>query len=135
MMQQDLEPKIIYFPKISDPRGSLTFLEEPDIIPFQIERVFWTYDVPAGETRGGHAYKTQSEVIIALSGSLDVVVQNKEGKETKFQLNRPYYGLFLPPQTWRHMENFSTNSLSLHLSSKKFDEMEYIRDILQFLKS
>jgi hypothetical protein len=121
--------RIIEFPKISDPRGNLTFVQGYDQIPFDIKRVFWTYDIPGGEQRGGHAYKTQSEVIIALSGSFDIIITDKFGERTKYSLNRSYYGLYLPPETWRHMENFSTNSFSLHLSSHVFDEQDYIRDI------
>lgn len=124
-----LEYRIIEFPKITDPRGNLTFIQNPQHISFEIQRVFWTYDVPGGETRGGHAYKTQEEVIIALSGSFDVVVTHPDGKGEKITLNRSYFGLYLPPGTWRHMENFSTNSLGLHLSSMPYQESDYIRDI------
>lgn len=120
--------KIIDFPKVMDPRGNLTFLQHPNVIPFEIQRVFWTYDVPGGETRGGHAYKNQQEVIVALSGSFDVVITHADGSTTKYHMNRSYYGLYLPPLTWRHMENFSTNSLSLHLSSMKFSADDYIRN-------
>jgi hypothetical protein len=127
--------RIIELPKILDPRGNLTFLQNNDQIPFEIQRVFWTYDVPSGEIRGGHAYKTQEEVIIALSGSFDVLVRNQIGILEKFQLNRSYYGLYLPPNTWRHMENFSTNSLGLHLSSHSYLEEEYIRDFNEYVKS
>lgn len=118
----------IDFPKIVDPRGNLTFLQNPHQIPFEIQRVFWTYDVPGGEQRGGHAYKQQEEIIIALSGSFDVVITHQDGSKETFQLNRSYYGLYLPPLTWRHMENFSTNSLGLHLSSMEYLESDYIRD-------
>jgi hypothetical protein len=122
------QPHLIDFPKILDRRGNLTFLQHPDQIPFEIERVFWTYDVPGGEMRGGHAYKSQQEVIIALSGSFDVVISHPDGTEERHQLNRSYYGLYLPAKTWRHMENFSTNALALHLSSSAFDADDYIRD-------
>ncbi|MEY2800300.1 MAG: TDP-4-oxo-6-deoxy-alpha-D-glucose-3,4-oxoisomerase, partial [Bacteroidota bacterium] len=87
--------RLIDFPKIQDPRGNLTFLQYPSQIPFEIKRVFWIYDVPGGETRGGHAYKLQMEVIIALSGSFDVIITNKDGSEKKISLNRSYYGLYL----------------------------------------
>lgn len=120
--------KILEFPKILDPRGNLTFLQAPKIIPFDIRRVFWTYDVPGGEKRGGHAYKQQEEVIIALSGSFDVIIKRPNGDMETFSLNRSYYGLYLPPNTWRHMENFSTNSVGLHLSSLPYTEDDYIRD-------
>ena len=117
----------LYFPKISDPRGNLTFLQFPQQIPFEIKRVFWTYNVPGGETRGGHAYYTQEEVIIALSGSFDVVITYKQGIQERVNLKRGYEGLYLPPKTWRHLENFSTNSVSLHLSSSSFIAEDYIR--------
>lgn len=119
--------QIIDIPKILDARGNLSFLENEAHFPFIIKRVFWTYDVPGGETRGGHAYHTQHEVIIALSGSFDVVIMNKKGEESKFSLNRSYKGLYLPPNTWRHIENFSTNAISLHLSSSAFDANDYVR--------
>ncbi len=127
--------RIIDFPKILDRRGNLTFLENYKQIPFEIKRVFWTYDVPGGELRGGHAYYMQEEIIIALSGSFDVVVTDKKGREIKYSLNRSYFGLYLPAMTWRHMENFSTNSLGLHLSSNIYKEEDYIRDFEVFSKS
>lgn len=124
--------QLIQFPKIQDPRGNLTFLQHADQVPFVIKRVFWTYDVPGGERRGGHSYKTQQEIIIALSGAFDVVITDAEGAEERFHMNRSYYGLYLPANTWRHMENFSTNSLGLHLSSSVFESGEYIRDFEDF---
>lgn len=120
--------KFIDLPKIEDDRGNLTFLQENNQIPFKIERAFWTYDVPGGEQRGGHAYKTQKEMVIALSGSFDVVITHKDGSMEKYQLNRSYKALYIPPRTWRHIENHSTNAVSLHLSSKKFDDKDYIRN-------
>lgn len=127
-----MKPYIIDLPKIQDPRGNLTFLQYPNQVPFEIQRTFWTYDVPGGELRGGHAYHIQEEVIIALSGSFDVVITNSDGSKEKFSLNRSYYGLFLPPKTWRHVENFSTNALALHVSSKMFLTEDYIRDFEDF---
>lgn len=127
-----MKPYIIELPKIQDPRGNLTFLQSPSQIPFEIKRTFWTYDVPGGEIRGGHAYHKQEEVIIALSGSFDVVITNPDGSKEKFSLNRSYYGLYLPPKTWRHIENFSTNSLALHVSSEIFSTEDYIRDFEDF---
>ena len=121
------KPQLLQFPKIIDPRGNLTFLQHPQHLPFVIQRVFWTYDVPGGEQRGGHAYKQQEEIIIALSGSFDVVVTYPDETQERFSLNRSYYGLYLPALTWRHTENFSTNSLSLHLSSSKYTESDYVR--------
>jgi hypothetical protein len=131
-----METKQLNFPKISDPRGNLTFIQFPEQIPFEIQRVFWTYNVPGGEIRGGHAYKTQQEVIIAVSGSFDVIVKDEHGKTQKIHLNRGYEGLLLPPNTWRHLENFSTNSVSLHLSSGIYSEDDYIRtyDVRQFVR-
>ena len=126
--------KLLHFPKIVDPRGNLTFIQFPDQIPFKIERVFWTYDVPGGEIRGGHAFIKQQEVIIALSGSFDVVILDQKGRKKVVNLNRSYFGLYLPPSTWRHMENFSTNSLGLHLSSSQFDENDYVREYDLLLK-
>ena len=126
-------PKIIELPKISDPRGNLSVIEEFKQIPFKIERTYWIYDVPGGENRGGHAFKETEELIIALSGSFDVMVDDGNGKKT-FNLNRSYYGLYVPKGLWREMENFSTNSLALVLSSTKYDANDYIRDYDEFLK-
>ena len=127
--------EIIELPKIVDPRGNLTFLENYSQIPFKIERVFWTFNVPGGEKRGGHAYKNQREFIIALSGSFDVVFTDPKSKgETKYTLNRSYFGLYIPPRNWRHIENFSTNAVALHICSSEYDETDYIRDI-QFLEN
>jgi hypothetical protein len=120
--------KILDLPKFIDPRGNLTFIQFPEQVPFEIMRVFWIYDVPGGETRGGHAYKSQEEVIVALSGSFDVVITNKDRMQERITLNRSYYGLYIPAHTWRHMENFSTNSLGLHLSSAEYNELDYLRD-------
>lgn len=128
-----MEAKIIELAKISDPRGNLSVIEELKDIPFKIERTYWIYDVPGGEIRGGHAYKENQEFIVALSGSFDVVLD--DGKEKKvFSLNRSYNGLYVPKGMWREMENFSTNSLALVLSSTKFDDKDYIRDYQDFLK-
>ena len=121
-----MQPQIIQRPKIIDERGNLTFLQNPNHIPFPIARIFWTYSVPGGEIRGGHAYKTQQEIIVALSGSFDVVVTNADNTLQKFSLNRSYYGLYLPARTWRHTENFSTNALSLHLSSTLYSREDYL---------
>jgi len=126
--------KLIDLPKILDKRGNLTFLENNNQIPFEIKRVFWTYDVPGGEIRGGHAYCAQEEIIIALSGSFDVIIKDKNGDNRAYHLNRSYKGLYLPPMTWKHLENFSTNSLSLHICSEDFSETDYIRDYEQFRK-
>ena len=123
--------KIVDLPKIEDQRGNLTFIEEENHIPFKIKRVYWIYDVPGGQVRGGHAFMEQEEFIVALSGSLDVIVNNGKEKQT-FSLNRSYYGLYIPNGLWRHMENFSTNSVALVLSSTNFNEKDYIRDYDDF---
>ncbi|MBT1700539.1 FdtA/QdtA family cupin domain-containing protein [Fulvivirgaceae bacterium PWU4] len=133
-MDHSTEPAILSFPKINDPRGNLTFLQHPDHLPFKMERAFWTYDVPGGDTRGGHAYHQQREIIIALSGSFDVVVTKPDGTQVRYPLNRSYYGLYLPSLTWRHMENFSTNALGLHLSNMVYSAEDYIRDFNEFKK-
>lgn len=127
-----MKPKLIDFPKIQDPRGNLTFFQHPNQLPFEIKRVFWTYDVPGGETRGGHAFAKQQEVIIALSGSFDVVITLSNGLVEKYSLNRSYYGLYVPQNTWRHIENFSTNALALHISSELFTNEDYVRDFNQY---
>ena len=125
--------KIIQLPKFLDARGNLSFIEQENHIPFKIERTYWIYDVPGGEKRGGHAYKENEELIVALSGSFDVIVD--DGKEKKiFSLNRSYYGLYVPKGTWREMQNFSTNSLALILSSTKYEESDYIRDYDEFMQ-
>lgn len=127
------EAKIIELPKFLDRRGNLSIIEELKNIPFKIERTYWIYDVPGGESRGGHAYRENQEFIVALSGSFDVVLNN--GNEEKvFALNRSFYGLYVPKGMWRQMRNFSTNSLALVLSSTRYDEADYIRDYNEFLK-
>ena len=123
--------KIVELPKFLDARGNLSFAEQYKQIPFKIERAYWIYDVPGGESRGGHAYKENQELIIALSGSFDVILDNGKEKET-YSLNRSYYGLYVPKGIWREMSNFSTNSLALVLSSTSYDEKDYIRDYEQF---
>ncbi|WP_296689631.1 sugar 3,4-ketoisomerase [Treponema sp. UBA6852] len=126
------EPKIIQLPKISDPRGNLSFFENDNQLPFKIRRSYWIYDVPGGENRGGHAYKNTEEFIVALSGSFDVVLDNGTEKKT-FALNRSYYGLYVPKLYWREMENFSTNSLAMIVSSTDYNADDYIRDYNEFL--
>ena len=126
-MKHNVCPRIITLPKFFDERGNLSVIEEQIDISFKIERTYWIYDVPGGEHRGGHAYRENQEFIVALSGSFDVSLDDGQEKQT-FHLNRSYYGLYVPKGMWREMENFSTNSLALVLSSTKYDENDYIRD-------
>ncbi|HEY0668784.1 MAG TPA: FdtA/QdtA family cupin domain-containing protein [Sphingobacteriaceae bacterium] len=107
-------------------------MQFPDQLPFKIERVFWTYDVPSGEQRGGHAYHKQHEIIIALSGSFNVIITHPDGNKEDFYLNRSNYGLYVPAMFWRHIENFSTNALGLHLSSLQYDPVDYIREFSDY---
>ena len=124
----DQYPHIIQLPKITDPRGNLSFFENDTHLPFRIQRVFWIYDVPGGEERGGHAYHNTEEFIVALSGSFDVVLDNGDGQKQTYHLNRSYYGLYVPRMVWREMTNFSTNSLALVVASTLYQASEYIRD-------
>jgi dTDP-4-dehydrorhamnose 3,5-epimerase-like enzyme len=126
--------KIIQLPKISDPRGNLTFIEGNKHVPFDIKRAYWIYDVPGGEKRGGHAYKTLHEFIVALSGSFDVVLNDGREQRT-FSLNRSYFGLYVPQMIWRTIENYSTNGVTLILASGHYNPDEYIRDETAFLKA
>ncbi len=123
--------KIIQLPKILDPRGNLSFFENRKQIPFDIKRTYWIYDVPGGEIRGSHAFKRSHEFIIALSGSFDITLDDGKN-EVKFSLNRSYCGLYVPNLLWRSIENFSTNSLALIVSSVAYDERDYIRDFEEF---
>lgn len=125
------EAKIIQLPKILDDRGNLSFFENNSQLPFEIQRVYWIYDVPGGESRGGHAYKELQEVIVALSGSFDVILHDGK-EEKKFTLNRSYYGLYVPKMMWRQIENFSTNSLAIIAADKPYDESSYLRDFEEF---
>ena len=127
------DAKIVELPKFLDSRGNLSFAEQNNHIPFDIKRTYWMYDVPGGESRGGHAYFKNQEFIIALSGAIDIVVDDGEKKRT-FTLNRSYYGLYVPAGLWRSMDNFSTNSLALEFGSEHFDKGDYIRDYDVFLK-
>lgn len=127
-------PHIVQLPKILDERGNLSFIQNEDQIPFAIRRAYWIYDVPGGEQRGGHAYKKNKELIVALSGSLDVKVTDGHEEET-YHLNRSYYGLYVPNGFWREMSNFSTNSFALILASEDYNEEDYIREYEEFLKA
>ena len=123
--------RLIELPKINDPRGNLTAIESGINVPFEVMRNYWIYDVPSGMWRDGHAFKDQEEFIVALSGSFDVVV-NDGDKEQTFHLSRPQIGLYVPKMTWRHLDNFSTNSVTLVLSSTSYDPEDYIEDFELF---
>jgi len=131
-MEKDITvPQIIQLPKILDKRGNLSFFENNAQIPFSIKRAYWIYDVPGGESRGEHAYRENEEFIVALSGSFDVILDDGNEKKT-YSLNRSYYGLYVPKMYWRNMDNFSTNSLALIVSSTEYNEDDYIRDYIDF---
>ncbi len=124
--------KIIELPKITDPRGNLSFIEGGEHIPFDIKRVYYLYDVPGGSDRGSHAHKNLHQFIVAMSGSFDVVLD--DGKEKKrFHLNRSYYGLYVCPMMWRDLDNFSSGAVCMVLASTRYDETDYIRDYDQFI--
>jgi dTDP-4-dehydrorhamnose 3,5-epimerase-like enzyme len=124
--------QIINLPKFLDCRGNLSFVEQENHIPFKIARTYWLYDVPGGESRGGHAFRKNEEFIVALSGAFDVILDDGTVKQT-FTLNRSYYGLFVPKGYWREMANFSTNSVALVLASIPYDVKDYIRDYDEFI--
>jgi oxalate decarboxylase/phosphoglucose isomerase-like protein (cupin superfamily) len=125
--------KIIDLPKITDPRGNLTFIEGARHVPFDIKRVYYLYDVPGGAERGGHAHKNLHEFIIALSGSFDVILNDGTEKK-RFHLNRSYYGLYVCPMVWRELDNFSSASVCMVLASAPYDESDYYRDYDNFAK-
>lgn len=123
--------KVVELPKFLDARGNLSFAEQNNHIPFEIKRTYWIYDVPGGEARGGHAFRENQEVVIAISGSFDVVVDDGLNKKL-FTLNRSYYGLYIPAGLWREMNNFSTNSLALEFGSMPYDVKDYIFDYEEY---
>jgi len=124
--------RIIQLPKITDPRGNLTFVEGSNHVPFDIKRVYYLYDVPGGESRGGHAHKDLEQFVIAMSGSFDVVVDDGKRKRT-FTLNRSYYGLYMPRLIWRELVNFSSGAVCTVLASQPYVESDYLRDYDAFL--
>lgn len=126
--------RILDLPKIADPRGNLTFIEEGGHVPFDIKRVYYLYDVPGGERRGGHAHRELQQFVVAASGSFDVVVDDGVEQRTFF-LNRSYYGLYIPRLIWREMENFSSGSICLVLASEHYDESDYYRDHEEFVRA
>ncbi len=132
LMFKDERIRIIDLPKIEDERGNLSFIEENKHIPFAIQRVYWIYDVPGGEFRGSHAFRTTEEFILALSGSFDVILNDGSG-ERKYSLTRSYYGIYIPEMVFRRLENFSTNSLALVLTSALYNPDDYIREFDEFL--
>jgi len=124
--------RIVDLPKIEDSRGNLTFVEGGSHIPFDIQRVYYLYDVPGGAERGGHGHKELEQLIIAMAGSFDVVLD--DGAERKrFHLNRSYYGLYVCPMIWRELDNFSSGSVCMVLASNRYDESDYYRDYQQYL--
>lgn len=124
--------KLIDLPKISDPRGNLSFIEGGHHIPFDIKRVYYLYDVPGGSDRGSHAHKNLHQFIIAMSGSFDVVLDDGNQKR-RFHLNRSYYGLYMCPMMWRDLDNFSSGAVCVVLASAYYDAADYIRDHSEFL--
>lgn len=126
-------PHLINLPKFLDLRGNLSFIEEDTHLPFKIKRVYWIYDVPGGEHRGGHAFRNTDELIVALSGSFEVVLTDS-ASEIVFPLNRSYYGVIVPKLYWRKLQNFSTNALALIIASTEYDDNDYIRDFEDYRK-
>lgn len=124
--------RLINLSKIIDPRGNLTVVEQNIDVPFEIKRAYWTYDVPSGECRGGHAHKEQLELVVALSGSFDVTLDDGQNKET-YHLNHPYQGLLIPTMIWRTLEDFSSGAVCFVLASDLFDEDDYIREYDEYL--
>ena len=124
--------KIVDLPKIEDHRGNLTFIEGGSHVPFDIQRVYYLYDVPGGSERGGHAHKELSQLIIAMAGSFDVIIDDGQAKK-RYHLNRSYYGLYICPMIWRELDNFSSGSVCMVLASNRYDEADYYRDYQQYL--
>lgn len=127
-----MDCKIIDIPKVPDPRGNLSFIQNGGSLPFEIARCYWIYDVPGGEIRHGHAFRRNSELIVALSGSFDVVVTDRAGGEQRYHLCRSYYGLYIPAGMWRHIDNFSTNSVAMVLASTTYNVDDYVRDFEEY---
>ena len=132
-MSSSPKPSLIDLPRFLDLRGNLSFIEEGSHVPFEIKRVYWIYDVPGGEHRGGHAFRQTDELIVALSGSFDLNLHDGT-TEYKYSLNRSYYGVIVPRMIWRLIDNFSTNSLALIIASTDYSESDYIRNFEEFRK-
>ncbi len=126
--------KFIEFPIVHDPRGNLTFVESNRHIPFDIKRVYYLYDVPGGAERGGHGHKSLHQVIIAMSGSFDVIL-NDGSRSHRYHLNRSYYGLYVAPMMWREIDNFSSGSVCMVLASEHYDETDYFREYQEFIQA
>lgn len=126
--------RIVELPKIADPRGNLTFIEGDRHVPFDIRRVYYLYDVPGGAERGGHAHRGLHQLIVAMSGSFDVILDDG-GTRQRFHLNRSYFGLYVCPMIWRELDNFSSGSVCMVLASNRYDEADYYRDYAQFLEA
>lgn len=126
--------RIMDFPRVKEPRGNLTFIEGGRHVPFEIKRVYYLYDVPGGAERGGHAHKDLHQLIIAMSGSFDVVL-NDGAAQKRFHLNRSYFGLYVCPMIWRELDNFSSGSVCMVLASNLYDEFDYFRDYNAFLQA
>ena len=124
--------RLIHFPRINDVRGNLTFIEGGNHVPFEIKRVYYLYDVPGGASRAGHAHKELHQLIVAMSGSFDVLLDDGT-RQYRYHLNRSYYGLYVPPMIWREIDNFSSGSVCLALASHPFDESDYYRERTTFL--
>ena len=128
-----LDINIIELPRVSDPRGNLTFAEEQQLVPFDIKRAYWVYDVPAGESRGGHAHKRLQQLVIAVNGSFTVTLDNGYERRSVL-LNHPWQGLVIDVNTWRSLDDFSSGAVCLVLASEHYDEDDYIYDYEEFLK-
>ena len=128
------DSRIIQLPKISDPRGNLTFVEGGRHVPFEIRRVYYLYDVPGGSERGAHGHRLLQQLIVAMSGSFDVTLDDGTAKRS-FHMNRSYYGLYVPPMMWREIDNFSSGAVCMVLASDYYDEADYFRDYSNFLKA
>jgi len=127
------ECRLIELPRVTDPRGNLTYIEGGNQIPFEIKRIYYLYDVPGGASRAGHAHKTLHQVLIAMSGSFDVTVNDGTSQE-KWHLNRPYLGLYIPAMVWRDIDNFSSGAVCLSLASTSYSEADYYRDYNSYLR-